>query len=138
MPSETFPSKKDTWLLVVLLGGIAVALVAAAIALRADPRTWPLALLIVLVAVGLPCWLLFSTHYTLSDEALMIRSGPFRWQIPIREISAMTPTRNPLSSPALSLERLRIEYGSGKAIMISPTDKDVFIRAVNQRRHSAR
>ena len=30
---------------------------------------------------------------------------------PVAEITRITPTRNPLSSPALSLDRLRNEYG---------------------------
>jgi hypothetical protein len=41
-------------------------------------------------------------------------------------------TRNPLSSPALSLDRLKITYGNGKRIMISPADKIGFLKAIGQ------
>jgi hypothetical protein len=50
----------------------------------------------------------------------------------------VVPTRNPLSSPALSLDRLRIEYGQGRAIMISPADKGPFLRALEERRMAVR
>jgi hypothetical protein len=43
-------------------------------------------------------------------------------------------TRNPLSSPAMSLDRLRIEYGQGKAIMISPEPRAEFLRQLEHRR----
>ena len=46
------------------------------------------------------------------------------------------PTRNPLSSPALSLDRLRIDYGSGRSIMVSPEDKDKFIGDIEDARRS--
>jgi hypothetical protein len=38
-------------------------------------------------------------------------------------------TRNPPSSPALSLDRLRVQFGRGwgKAVMISPADRNGFL-----------
>jgi len=107
-----FPSKVDTWLVVVLAAAI-------------------------LIGAALPAWLLMATHYTLEDTELRVRSGPFRWSVPIREITAITPTRNPLSSPALSLDRLRIDYGRGRSLMISPADKDGFLRELERRRKTA-
>jgi hypothetical protein len=80
-----------------------------------------------LLGVLLPAWLLLGTDYVLDQEHLKIRCGPFRWSIPVREIRHVEPTRNPLSSPALSLDRLRIEYGNGKSLMISPRDTEQFL-----------
>jgi hypothetical protein len=41
----------------------------------------------------------------------------------------VVPTRNPLSSPALSLDRLHIRYGGSRmGIMISPVNKAVFLQ----------
>jgi Bacterial PH domain/Sodium:solute symporter family len=42
-------------------------------------------------------------------------------------------TRNPLSSPALSLDRLCIHYkvgGKRRMVMISPADKESFLRVI--------
>ena len=86
------------------------------------------------IGVGLPLWLLLGTRYILEPDQLLVRSGPFRWRVPIADIVRITPTTNPLSSPALSLDRLRIEYGRGSAIMISPRDKDRFLRDLEELR----
>ena len=88
----------------------------------------------ILLGIGLPCWLLTSTRYILESVRLTIHSGPFTWQVPVSDITKMYPTRNPLSSPALSLDRLCLEYGRGKSIMISPDNKEQFIQDLEQRR----
>jgi hypothetical protein len=51
----------------------------------------------------------------------------------MRDIRTVTPTRNPLSSPALSLDRLRIDYGRGRRIMVSPRDPGAFLRELRRR-----
>ncbi|MDY6982470.1 MAG: PH domain-containing protein [Pseudomonadota bacterium] len=80
-----------------------------------------------LLALGLPLWLLFSTGYTLDATELRVKSGPFSWKVPLAGIHSVKPTRNPLSSPALSLDRLKIEHARGW-LMISPADKEGFLR----------
>lgn len=87
-----------------------------------------------LIGAGLPLWILAATDYTLEAGELRARSGPFRWRVPLRDITAITPTRSLLSSPALSLDRLRIDYGRGRALMISPADRQGFLGALEQRR----
>ena len=39
------------------------------------------------------------------------------------KIKTIRPTRNPLSSPAMSLDRLELQFKNGEKIMISPKDK---------------
>jgi len=129
-----FNSKIDLWLLVVLLLFAAVCLFPAlrmlgagtGIAMRA------FAVLLLLIA-ALPVWLIAATHYVLTDTALEVRSGPFRWRVRLDEITAITPTRSPLSSPALSLDRLRIDYGRGRSIMISPEPRQAFLHQLQAR-----
>ena len=88
---------------------------------------------VILVPAALPLWLLRTTDYTLTDTHLRIRSGPFRWSVPLSDVRSVTATRNPLSSPALSLDRLRIEYGGTRAVMVSPDDKDGFVNELRAR-----
>lgn len=83
---------------------------------------------VLIFTVGLVAWVNFGTYYLLGDEDLKIQSGPFRWTVPIAGIHRVTPTRTPWSSPALSLNRLRIEYGNGKQILVSPDRRETFIR----------
>ncbi len=87
------------------------------------------------LAAALPIWLLVSTVYEVDEENLLIRSGPFRWTIPLSDIRTIKPSKSLISSPALSLNRLRIEYGSYKSILVSPEDQAGFIEAVQN--HSA-
>lgn len=136
---QVYTSKIDTWLAVILIGAAVACLIAFLFSLRngsisAIAATLPA----LIIGVGLPVWLMTSTSYTLSNTTLLVKSGPFRWQVPIEQITSITPTSNPLSNPALSLDRLRIDYGRGQSIMISPKNKSQFIQDLEARRGSGR
>jgi hypothetical protein len=135
MDKLTFPSKIDGWLLVLLVGGaLACLLVAGVVIVSATPLEWFIAAVLTLFGCALPIWLLASTYYTLTRDTLDIHSGPFRWRVPLADIVALTPTRSPLSSPALSLRRLRVDYGAKRCIMISPLEQARFLRELEIRR----
>lgn len=129
-----FSSKVDSWLIPVMVLAMA-GLLAALVAVLVTPTPWPVRALVALVSVAVVL-LLFSvfrgTHYTVTEQELRIVSGPFRWTVPVDEITAIDPSRNPLSSPALSFDRLKISYGKRKFILISPSDKAGFMRAMDQ------
>lgn len=132
------PSKIDTWLLAVL--GLVIAISAYAsyeVLGAATQAAWWSAIVTAALGMGLPLWILGSTRYILDARQLRVRSGPFSWRIPLHEITAVSPTRNPLSSPALSLDRLRIDYGNGRAVMISPLDREGFLRDLAAARKAA-
>jgi hypothetical protein len=133
--TEVFVSKVDRWLLVVLLSSMVIGFASLLLVPLAMPGALATILVVLLLAEALPIWILARTKYSLSAETLAITCGPFAWRIRIAEISAIAPTRNPLSSPALSLDRLEIRYGQGRRIMISPADQAGFLRALEQRRH---
>lgn len=84
-------------------------------------------------------WLpIFNTYYVVENNTLIIKSLVFRWKIHIDDITQIEPTHNPLSSPALSLDRLKIYYmknGEISSVMISPKDKERFFQAINKRLH---
>ena len=135
-----FRSRVDPWLAAVIVGAAVVsagAVVAVVLDESAERSPSLFASLAVLVLIGviLPVWVLQSTRYALDGRYLHVRSGPFRWRVPLDEIRAVTPTRNPLASPALSLDRLRIDRGRNGSIMISPADKDGFLAELERRRN---
>lgn len=133
--AQVFPSRIDAWLAVVLLLAMAAALASVFVSAGAGTLVgWTAAVLTALIGVGLPLWLLLATRYTLQGDALLVQSGPFRWRVPLAEIRSVTPTSNPLSSPALSLQRLRIDYGRGRWLMISPRDREQFLQALEAAR----
>jgi len=136
--TTVYRSKVDAWLVGLLASSMAVSLYGASqvIAVR-TPAVWFVAALIAGVGVGLPLWLLVSTRYTLESTQLVVRSGPFTWRIRLADITAITPSSNPMSSPALSLDRLRIDHGRGQSLLISPVDQSRFIAAVEAARRRA-
>lgn len=135
---RVYRSKIDSWILAILVVAMGVCLYASYQAFNGEEGAfWPV-MLTLLVGVGLPLWLVVDTRYVIETQRLLIRCGPFRWKVPLRDITSMEPSRNPLSSPALSLDRIRIEYGTGRSIMISPRDKQKFIEAVEAQRSQLR
>lgn len=129
-----FRSKVDVWLVLALVGVPILALEFLLDGAGLDDRfANVLAVLIVVTVLGIFLWLYLGTHYTVTGEFLSVKSGPFFWSIPLDDITAIEPTHNPLSSPALSLDRLLIRYGGGAELMISPADKAGFMTALRKR-----
>ena len=96
---------------------------------RAPGDAW-LAIFFASMGAVLPVWVFVDTRYVIGEGMLLIRSGPFRWRIPLNQIRQIVPARNALSSPALSLDRLRIEYDAGRSRMVSPLDQQGFLAAI--------
>ena len=131
---QTFKSKIDVWLGSILTFSILLCLGASvAIGLRLDFVNLLLATFVALTGVILPLWVIMTTRYIVENETLKIKSGPFTWLIPTENISSVKETRTPLSSPALSLDRLEIKYSGGKTVMVSPVDKTGFLSAIAQK-----
>ena len=129
--ATVYKTKIDWWIGLLLSAASFVSLVAGLKALGAytPNATWN-ALLIGGPGFLLPLIAMLCTRYTIDGNLLIVRSGPLRWRISIPEISAITPTHNPVASPSLSLSRLRIDYGNKKSVLISPRDRDGFLRQI--------
>jgi len=87
---------------------------------------------LVILVIWLP---VFNTYYVVENNTLIIKSLVFRWKININDITQIEPTHNPLSSPALSLDRLKISYmknGRIAKVMISPKDKEGFLNTLRK------
>lgn len=132
-----YSSKIDTWLAVVLVSSMVVgAVVAYRVIGMGQQAALISALPILVIGIGLPLWMMAGTSYSLGPTQLLIKSGPFKWVVPIATIVSITPTSNAASSPAMSLDRLRIEYGNKQAVMISPKNKEQFLKDLEKRRGS--
>ena len=131
---KRFKSKIDGWILILLVVVLVVqAYVFFSVLFGMAPlsakSTMTATTLLVFFLVGS---ILIRTHYTIADGSLKIVCGPFWRTIPLGSIRSVRTTRNPLSSPALSLDRLRIEYENGGSVMISPDDKIKFMQALGR------
>lgn len=130
--TQRFRSKIDLWL-GLILGVVPLLLLRPLWQLLQGPGQWPVALLLALLGIGLPLSVLAATWYTVTDTALIVRCGLFRWSVPLADITALEPTQDVLSSPALSLDRLRVDYGPGRSLMISPRQREAFRAALRAR-----
>ena len=134
MENIVFPSKVDWWLGLILLSlpvvagsGLVTALLSgeeAAIFSALGGCAFIVALLFGIV---------WPLRYTLTAETIEIRFGLVRSRIPYSALKGISPTRSPLSNPALSLDRLRLERGLLLDTCISPADKEGFLRVVAAR-----
>lgn len=123
-----FSPRRDLWLGLVLL--FSVGLPAAFFLWKLE---W-LAVLTLLPAVLFSAWLWYGTSYTIGENELRVQCGPFRENIPLASISRVRPTRNLLSSAALSLDRLEIQYGRFKRkTYISPAMEEEFLHLLRER-----
>jgi hypothetical protein len=132
----TYPSKRDAWIVVLLVVGVA-GMVAAAVELWFSPMALIQKSLLVGLSVAgavLILWILAGTDYTLTRTELRVRCGPFGTRVSLEAIDEITPSRDPLSSPALSLDRLHVKFrGSRTGVRISPRDASGFLLAVAER-----
>lgn len=131
-----FPSMRDEWIEALILLGILVSLAGGIAALVVVGASWTEMVLVGILLLGmdsLMLWVLYGTGYTITPDRLLIRCGPLSFDVRLDSIEFIFPTRSPWSSPACSLDRLRIVYGlSQQSIMISPEDKSGFLSALVQ------
>lgn len=89
--------------------------------------------LINLLATSFIFYTLLTTQYIISKDSLRIQSGfLYDETLTINNIISITETRNPLSSPAASLERLELKLKNSYSILISPKEKNEFIDDILQ------
>ena len=136
--TRVYPSKRDTWLVFLIWSVVCLLTLQTLIhPLLRPPASFVFVIArgaLGLAAIGFLLWMFFATFYTFRDDNLLVRGGPFKWEIPLEAIEKVTPTRNPLSSPAWSLDRLEVRRkGAFTGILISPRDKQEFLRDLVER-----
>jgi hypothetical protein len=133
MAAETvkwYRSRVDWWMVPVLcVGPLAAVAACVALLLTGQISLLPWGLAGVLLMLGVYFGLIFPLRYGLDDTCLLVRFGICRHRIALADITEVSRTRNPIGSPALSLDRLRIQSGKGifNATLISPVDQNRFM-----------
>ncbi len=133
MAEKRFKSKIDPGILLVIIAMVIMdfVLIVALAMESGSPAGRTGAILVCIALMALLSSLALRTYYAVDKNVLRVVSGPFRWKIPIDQITSVTPTRTVLSSPAMSLDRLKIEYGKLRPMIVSPADKKGFLRALD-------
>jgi hypothetical protein len=127
-----FPSKKDWWIGVALwIASSAIVWVEVLPILLTGNFRGPVSLIPISLVV-LMVWIWFFTGYTITEKDLIVRCGPLSFKVGLGKIRRVRRTRHPLSAPALSLDRLDVEYGDGYTF-ISPADAETFLKLLQER-----
>ena len=94
-----------------------------------ESKPLPFGLLVVIY--GFVMHMFYNTHYTIRDNMLHVQSGFIKYRaIDITTIKSIEPSRNLLSSPAPSFDRIKVRYGKWSMILLSPKDKKGFTEAL--------
>lgn len=120
----TFKSKRDFWLGLLIWVPMLIALVPVFIS---DLLIIQVLMLVAILFVG---WIWFGTFYTVHEDVVVVRCGPFRERIKISEIKSISPAKTVLASSALSMDRLELKHGKWGVTIISPENKEGLIQAL--------
>lgn len=116
-------SKIDSWFIwLVILVFVLTAL------LLAYEKMWGgvLAMLSVLCSV---LAMLPMVRYYIGNKTLILKTAFYRKEVEVSSIRKITALKNILSTPfATSFDRLEIFYNKYDSVIVSPKDKEVFIK----------
>jgi hypothetical protein len=115
---KIYRSKIDWWLMLIVYGAFVYPVVDG---IRMKQYILSLVFIGIILLIS---FLFYNTRYTIEGENLLI----WRAKIDINSIRKVYKTRNPLSSPALSLDRLAVVYNKFDEVLISPVERDDFIQ----------
>ena len=133
---QVFYSKKDWWVFAFLIcmTGLLLQLLITMFT-KGTAYQYPLHTAVYVITILVLWWPVFNTKYTVKAGQLTIRCLFLRWSIPLSEIQKVSVTNNSVASPALSLDRLKIDYlkdGKAKFILVAPRNKAKFCEAIEQ------
>ena len=140
--SMKFKSKVDWWVWATfgLYTLATIWLTCLLINGKCDTEIWISAIILWIFELFMMIPIYFGTYYSLDADSLFVRSWIIKERIPYDKIVGIKETRNPLASGALSLDRIEIKYSKGKSwpttTMISPKDKQEFLRLLEEKRTS--
>jgi hypothetical protein len=133
---QWYRSKIDLWI-AALLCMPPIASIGACVALAVDGKfaELPWGVVAIVIVFAIYVGLVFPMKYGLDDSQLIIRFGICRQRIQLADVLEVHPTHNPLSAPALSLDRLHVQFGHSplRFVLISPVDRDHFLEEFAQR-----
>jgi hypothetical protein len=103
----------------------------AGLILTLSERTWGAAVIMGLTLIFLSAMYLTTFYAITAEQDLVVRGGGFiSRRIPIANINRLQKTRTILAGPALSMDRLYVQFDQGDAVVISPVRKSEFIETL--------
>ena len=121
-----YSSKKDIWIVCVLV--ISCIVIVADIIFNFGGGERKIVLGLTVLFVIMSCLFI---RYDINGKKLIIKIGILRYSIDITTIENIETCGSWIASPALSLDRIRIDYVNKrkkrKSVIISPSHRKVFI-----------
>ena len=117
-----YPTKVSITLILIISLIMGCILISLAVSSKWIPFFIDLLLYISLV------YLMVSIKYEINESQLIIHQAMGKMVIDINTIKSIEPTHTIVSSPAASLDRLRINYNKYDEVIVSPRRKEEFIR----------
>lgn len=114
---KTYRSKIDWWLILLILGIFGYPIVEGVLTNQYGLSITMISILMIMF------WMFSKIKYVIEGTMLKV------WwvKIDIHTIKRIYKTNNPLSSPALSLDRIAIVYNKYDEVLISPKLKKEFV-----------
>lgn len=114
---KTFRSKIDWWLILIIVGIFSYPIVEGI-----STKQYGLSITMISILM-IMFWMFSKIKYVIEGTMLKV------WwiKIDIHSIKRIFKTNNPLSSPALSLDRIAIVYNKYDEVLISPKFKKEFV-----------
>lgn len=131
-----YPSKQDWWIILLAWIPMVATIGLGLFTMVEKASTLSEQILMFASCIVVPLfflWMMMTTYYLIEEKTLVIRFGPFKKSVPLASITSIRKTRNPMSSPALSLKRIEILYNRYDMVLISPKDRDAFIQVLSER-----
>jgi hypothetical protein len=123
---KVYKSKIDWWLLIPFLILVCFGF---SLVLNYDKMGW----VIIVSTIAFVVFMYISTSYVVVDSKLIVKSMFIVHEaIEISSIKKIYQTKNPLSSPALSIDRIALVYNKYDEILISPRKKAEFINELRK------
>ncbi|PBJ12148.1 PH domain-containing protein [Flavobacterium sp. ACN6] len=124
---QKFKSKIDLWF--TILVGILFTLILIRLAYD---QNW-VGFIFILIVVSYVVYSFLTTFYVIEGDKLKIKCGYFfNFLIEIKDVQKVSETFNIISSPALSFNRLEILYNKFNTLLISPKDKNRFLKELKR------
>lgn len=132
-----FKAKVDTWIKLVLW----LCVVGTLPLVFTVPENELWIMFVVLIPIdGLLLWILYSSHYELTQDYIRIVVGPFRQKIYYDKIKSYKEVKSWLSSMALTSDRIEIRVHNKSYLTgtthIGPVDKMRFMDELRRRCHN--
>jgi hypothetical protein len=121
-----YPSKISWWLV-----GIITVVFGGSTLLALSGGAWQI-LFINLPVLAFITHMFSTTYYIIDGDRLMVHCGFYKKEFDIKSFRKIEETNNPISSPALSFDRLELYFEGYNSIVISPRDKMGFIAQIQQ------